>query len=229
MTLITSKYDYPKLTRAEVNGKRKYQTPDGSKVSSVTTILDATKPEESRQALENWRKRVGHDAAKAITTEAANRGTRMHKYLEDYIDSGEWPEPGSNPFAKQSHRMATIVRDEALSEVDEIWGSEVALYVPQIYAGTTDLVGTYRGNPAIMDFKQSNKIKKEEWIQDYYLQMVAYALAHNEIHGTDIREGHIFMCTQDMIYQQFDLKPEDFDMWADRWWKRVEEFYMNHA
>ena len=154
MTLINPKYDYAKLTRATVEGKRKYQTPDGGKVSSVTTILDATKPEESQVALDNWRKRVGHQKAQSITTEAANRGTRMHKYLEDYVDTGIWPEAGSNPFAKQSHMMATIVKEQALSYVDEIWGSEVALYVPQIYAGTTDLVGIYKGNPAIMDFKQ---------------------------------------------------------------------------
>ncbi len=229
MTLIIDKYSYPKLTRAEVNGKRKYQTPDGSKVSSVTTILDATKTEESKIALQTWRNRVGHDKAKAITTEAANRGTRMHKYLEDYIETGEWPTPGTNPFAKQSHRMATIVRDEALCDVDEIWGSEVSLYVPHLYAGITDLVGLYRQNESIMDFKQTNKPKKREWVDDYFLQMTAYAIAHNEVHGTNIREGHIFMCSQDGKYQQFDLWPHEFEHWEQEWWKRVYEFYENHG
>lgn len=229
MTLIINKFEYATLTRAEVNGSRRYRTPDGSKVPSVTTILDATKPEETRKALENWRKRVGPDNAKAITTEAANRGTRMHKYLEDYVETGEWPNPGSNPFAKQSHRMAEVIRDQAMCDVDEIWGSEVALYVPQIYAGTTDLVGTYRSNPAILDFKQSNKPKKKEWVGDYFLQLTAYALAHNEVHGTNIQEGHIFMCTKDLEYQQFDVWPEDFPKWEQAWWQRVYEFYEQAA
>jgi len=117
--------------------------------------------------------------------------------------------------------------------VDEIWGSEVPLYVPGIFAGTTDLVGQYKGQPCIMDFKQSNKPKKAEWVEDYYLQMTAYALGHNEIHGTNIREGHIFMCTRgdDQIalggelYMQFDLWPDEFDEWEQEWWRRCEQYY----
>jgi genome maintenance exonuclease 1 len=125
--------------------------------------------------------------------------------------------------------MACVVRDEAMVHVDEIWGSEVPLYVPGIYAGTTDLVGTYKGNPSIMDFKQSNKPKKPEWVEDYYLQLTAYALAHNEVHGTDIREGHIFMCSRDLTYQQFDIWPDEFDDWAQEWWKRCEMYYEKFA
>ena len=76
-----------------------------------------------------------------------------------------------------------------------------------------------------MDFKQSNKPKKAEWVEDYYLQLTAYALAHNELFGTNIREGHIFMCSRDLTYQQFDLWPDDFDDWSERWWNRCEEYY----
>ena len=188
MTLITNKFDYQTIQRKSVDGKRKYLTPDGGAVASVTTILDATK---DKTHLIAWRKRVGETKAQEIVTEAAGVGTRMHKYLEDYVEFGTWAEPGSNPYAKQAHMMATQVKENALSDVDEIWGSEVALYVPQMYAGTTDLVGQYKGNPCIMDFKQTNKPKKLEWVQDYFLQLTAYAIAHNEIYGTNICEGHI--------------------------------------
>jgi len=226
MSLITPRYEYAEISRTSENGKRKYLTPDGGKVASVTTILDATK---DKTHLIEWRKRVGEKKAQEITTEAAGVGTRMHKYLEDYIEFGEWPTPGSNPFAQQAHKMAEQIKENALGDVDEIWGSEVMLYVPNIYAGTTDLVGTYKGQPAIMDFKQSNKPKKIEWVYDYFLQLTAYALAHNEIHGTDIREGHVFMCTRDLQYQQFDIWPHEFDDWAQEWWKRVYDYYENYA
>ena len=156
MTLIINKFDYKPINRKQVNGKRLYQTPDGGAVASVTTILDAT---SDKSGLIAWRKRVGETKAQEIVTEAAGVGTRMHKYLEDYVEFGKWPEPGSNPFAKKAHAMATQIRDNAMGDVDEIWGSEVALYVPQMYAGTTDLVGQYKGQPCIMDFKQTNKPK----------------------------------------------------------------------
>lgn len=227
MSLITNKYIYEKLARVETNGKRRYATPDGgTPVASVTTILSATK---DMTHLIEWRRRVGEQKAQEITTEAAGVGTRMHKYLEDYIDTGVWPTPGSNPYAQKAHAMATRIKVHALEDVDEIWGSEVPLYIPKLYAGTTDLVGVYKGQPAIMDFKQSNKPKKKEWIEDYFLQMTAYALAHNEVHGTDIREGHVFMCTRDEEYQQFDLLPEEFDEWTEKWWARVYEYYEKNA
>ena len=226
MTLIQKKYDYRPLRRVEVNGKRRYDWGSGIPVPSVTTILSDTKDQTH---LIEWRKRVGEEKAKEITVEAAGVGTRMHKYLEDYIDTGNWPTPGGNPYAQKAHAMATRIKIHALDDVNEIWGSEVSLYMPEMYAGTTDLVGLYKGNPCIMDFKQSNKVKKKEWIEDYYLQMTAYALAHNEIHGTNIREGHIFMCTRDEQYLQFDLWPDEFDEWSHKWWDRVHDYYSKYA
>jgi genome maintenance exonuclease 1 len=226
MSLIKQKYVYEKLTRVEVNGKRRYQTPGGPPVASVTTILGDTK---DKTHLIEWRKRVGEQKAQEITTEAAGVGTRMHKYLEDYIDTGTWPSAGGNPYAQQAHMMATTIKVHALDDVNEIWGSEVPLYVPNLYAGTTDLVGLYKGNPAILDFKQTNKPKKAEWVEDYFLQLTAYAIAHNEVHGTNIREGHIFMCSRAGEYQQFDLWPHEFDDWAQEWWKRVYTYYEKYA
>jgi ATP-dependent exoDNAse (exonuclease V) beta subunit len=222
MSLIKNKFIYEKLTRVEINGKRKYETPGGTPVASVTTILGETK---DKTHLIEWRKRVGEQKAQEITTEASGVGTRMHKYLEDYIDSGDWPVPGSNPYAQQAHQMASTIKTHALDDVDEIWGSEVPLYIPSLYAGTTDLVGLYKQQPCIMDFKQTNKPKKAEWVEDYFLQLTAYALAHNEIHGTDIREGHVFMCSRNLEYQQFDIWPDEFDYWKAKWWDRVYQYY----
>ena len=125
--------------------------------------------------------------------------------------------------------MAEQIKEKALTDVDEIWGTEVNLYMPQMYAGTTDLVGQYKGNASIMDFKQTNKPKKEEWVVDYYLQLVAYAEAHNEIYGTEIREGHVFMCSRDLQYQQFDLWPHEYDEWRQEWYNRVYTYYEKHV
>ncbi len=233
MSLITNRFEYRKLTRVETNGKRKYDWGGGIPVPSVTTILNATK---DKTHLIAWRKRVGEAKATEITVEAASRGTRMHKYLEIYIETGTWPDPGSNPYAQHAHKMATIVKENALGDVTEVWGSEVPLYVPDIYAGTTDIVGMYKGNAAILDFKQTNKPKKGEWVEDYYLQLTAYSIAHNEIHKTDIQHGHIFMCSQALEYQQFDLSPDPdpyfnrtYNDWVQAWWDRVEQYYVKHG
>jgi genome maintenance exonuclease 1 len=238
MTLLTERYNYTPISRESVEGKRLYATPDGSKVPSVTTILDKTKPEEKRIALANWRHAVGEKKAQEITTEAANRGTRMHKYLEDYVKTGAISPPGTNPYSKQSHAMAEVVIQQGLCNVNEIWGVEVPLYFPGLYAGTTDGLGLHLNEQAIIDYKQTNKPKKEEWIEDYYLQLTAYALAHNEVHGTNIRKGVVLMCVKpnmneklemtDMpVYQEFVLKPADFNYWENRWWDRVETYYKN--
>lgn len=236
--MLNQKYQYKEINREVVNGKRHYVTPDGSKVASVTTILDATKPAESRIALANWKKRVGAERAQAITTEAANRGTRMHTYLEKYIKGETLKESVTNPYAQQSLLMAKKVITEGFPNINEVWGNEVPLFYPGLYAGTTDCVGVHEGQESIMDFKQSNKPKKIEYIEDYFLQITAYALAHNEVYGTNIRKGVILMCVRppelgqgqwgDPVYQQFVLEPQDFDMWTDRWWDRVSEYYKNN-
>ena len=234
--LYNPKFDYQPLNRVTEDGCRLYDTP-GGKLPSVTTILDKTKPAESRAALEQWRKNVGHAKAQQITTEAANRGTRMHTYLEHYVKNGELKDRGTNPFGWASHAMAQTVIDDGLANVDEFWGVEVPLYFPKLYAGTTDCVGVHQKDESIMDFKQTNKPKRQEWITDYYLQLVAYALAHNEVYGTNIRKGVVLMCVKPPVdemgrptarpqYQEFVLGPEDFDHWADAWWRRLEQYYL---
>jgi genome maintenance exonuclease 1 len=221
------KYNYVSLNKQTINGSRKYATPDGEHLPSVTTILDATKSEESKQALQNWRKRIGVVKAQEITTEAAGRGTRMHKWLENYVKTGSTGEPGSNPYSIQSHQMASSIIAQGLIKCNEYWGTEVSLYFPKIYAGTTDLCGVHEGADAILDFKQTNKFKKREWIDDYFIQLTAYANAHNEVYGTKIRKGVILMCTADNIYQEFIIEGTEFDKYSDMWFKRVEQYYMN--
>jgi hypothetical protein len=225
MKYIPTKFDYPSLEKTNLNGSRKYLTPDGFAVPSVTTILEATKPEEKKKALQEWRKRVGEQKAKEITAEAAGRGTRMHKFLENHIKIGKSGEPGSNPYSIQSHTMAQTIINEGLSKCQEFWGTEVSLYFPEVYAGTTDLVGVHDGSPAIMDHKQSNKLKKKEWIDDYFIQLAAYAAAHNEMYKTDIRKGVIFMCTADNVYQEFIVEGSEFDHWTNVWYQRLEQYY----
>lgn len=222
---IPNKYNYIQINRENINGERRYATPDGEKLPSVTTILSATTPKEKLQKLQEWRNRVGHKQAQAITTEAAGRGTRMHKWLEDYVKTGQIGVPGSNPYSIQSHKMADSIIRQGLVNCSEFWGTEVGLYFPKVYAGTTDLVGVHNGDEAIMDHKQTNKSKKREWIEDYFIQLAAYATAHNEVHGTKIRKGVIFMCSADNIYQEFIVEGNEFDEWTDKWWRRVEQYY----
>lgn len=229
MTLLNPKFTYTKLARDESTGKRLYATPDGFKVPSVTTILDKTKPAESRIALANWRKNVGEKKAQEIVTEAANRGTRMHTFLENYIKGDVLKETVSNPYAQQSLTMAKIVIDKGFPKINEVWGSEVPLYFPELYAGTTDCCGIHDGDESILDFKQTNKPKKLEYIGDYFLQLTAYAMAHNEIHKTNIRKGVILMCSKDYEYQEFILEPKDFDYWTEQWLKRVEQYYRENS
>jgi hypothetical protein len=227
--MITEKFNYTQLKRASVEGKRLYTTPDGKAVPSVTTILDKTKSEEKRQALANWKRRVGNAKAQEIVTEAAGRGTRMHKYLEDYCIDSELKTPGSNPFSQQANKMAQIIIDEGMCDMDEIWGTEVPMYFPELYAGTTDAVGSFNGQPSIIDFKQTNKPKKDEWVDDYKTQLVAYALAHNEVYGTNIKQGVILMCSKDFLFQKWVIKDEEFELFTEHWLNRVQTYYSQLA
>lgn len=235
--MYNPRFDYQHMERVSEDGRRLYKSPDGRRLPSVTTILDRTKPEESRRALAEWKRRVGTEQAQKITTEAANRGTRMHTYLEHYVKTGELKPAGTNPYAWPSHQMAMTVIDQGLKNVSEFWGVEIPLYFPNLYAGTSDGAGIHAGVESILDYKQTNRPKREEWIDDYKLQLVAYALAHNEVYGTKIRKGVILMCVKPELdaqfnivkppqYQEFVLGPQDFDHWEQEWWRRLELYYL---
>jgi genome maintenance exonuclease 1 len=214
-----------------VTRKRVYQTPDGERLPSVTTILSATK---DMTHLNEWKKRVGHEKAQQITTEAAGVGTAMHANLERFL-IGEQRQPGNNPVHVQANKMADVIIENGLSNMSEIWAMEQSLYFPGLYSGTTDGIGVFNGEPVVYDYKQSNKPKQESYVDDYRMQLMAYILAHNSVYGTDIKQGVIFMAVKppeispgvfgEAHYQQFDLLPKDFNYWQDQWLTKVEEYY----
>ena len=213
------KYPYGDLSKVSKNGKRHYSTPDGRQVPSVTSVLSATK---DMTHLHAWRKRVGAEKAQQITTESANIGTVMHNSLEKHV-KGIQRKPGSNLIHQKAHAMANVIIDNGLHDVSEVWGAEVSLYYPELYAGTTDLVGVYKGEPAIMDFKQARRLKKKEWVEDYFLQLVAYSEAHNKMYNTEIKSGRIFICTQNNEYQTFEI--DDYEQWVGKWYAKLEQYY----
>jgi len=220
---ITTPYPYQEIKRKNVNGKRLYETESGA-LPSVTTILDKTKSEEKKQILNDWKKRVGEEQAQQIVTEAANVGTIMHGILEHWVKN-ETHNLGNNFIHQQAKRMAQTVIDNIEPHLNEVWGSEVNLYYPGLYAGTTDLLGVWKGNPTICDFKQTNKPKKREWIEDYFMQAAAYGMAHNELYDTNIERAAIFMCSRECEWQLFEVEPDEFKFWTEKWAGRVEQFY----
>tara|TARA_R100000655_G_scaffold8097_3_gene21384 strand:+ start:903 stop:1592 length:690 start_codon:yes stop_codon:yes gene_type:complete len=215
-------YRYPKTQREKIEGKRHYVF-DKEKLPSVTTILDITQSAEKRESLRAWREKMGEDNAARIVDESAARGTAMHKILEKYIlDEGYLDETS---VGKQAHNMATQVIQSGLSNVTEFYGTECTLYYPGLYAGQTDLVGIHKGQDAIIDFKQTNKPKRREWIDDYFMQLSAYAMAHNILFNTQITKGVVMMCSKDNYYQEFIVEGEEFKKYAHNFLRRVDEYY----
>jgi len=214
------KYNYPSLTRDDSTGTRLYETPENALVPSVTTILSKTK---DMSGLKRWENRVGRDQANRIRNEAASVGTSMHTFLECYVLE-ERRAFTPSPVHAQAKPMADVIIKEGMKYVSELWGSEVKLYYEDKYAGTTDLVGMYKDVPHIIDFKQTNKPKKEEWIEDYYLQLAAYANAHNSMFGTEIQNGVVLMCSRDLQFQKFELNEIKFQKYSYMWFNRVKEY-----
>ena len=219
-------YRYPKSQREKIEGKRHYVF-DTEKLPSVTTILDATQPEEKKKSLADWAARIGEEAAEKIKSEAAVRGTAMHKILEKYVLEEGYVDQTN--VGKQAHNMAIQIIQNGLSDVTEYYGTECTLYYPGLYAGQTDLVGIHKGQDAIIDFKQSNKPKRPEWIGDYKLQLAAYAMAHNILFNTQITKGVVMMCTKDNYYQQFVIEGEEFKQSMHNFLRRVDEYYKTRS
>ena len=219
-------YRYPKTQREKIEGKRHYVF-DKEKLPSVTTILDATQSAEKREALAKWRESKGEAEATRIVDESAARGTAMHKILEMYIlEQGYLDETN---VGKQAHNMALQVINGGLCNVTEYYGTECTLYYPGLYAGQTDLVGIHKGQDAIIDFKQTNKPKKREWIEDYCLQLAAYAMAHNFIYKTKITKGVVMMCSKDNYYQEFVIEGNEFQEYKHNFLRRVDEYYKTRS
>ena len=215
-------YNYPKSMRSLVKDERHYDI-GSSKLPSVTTILAATQSDEKRASLEAWKNKVGGIEAERIKNTAATRGTAMHSYLEMHINGENLLDLTIEGLAARS--MAQTIIDKGLIELQEIWGNEVVLYYPELYAGQTDLCGVYQGRDSIIDFKQSNKPKKDEWIEDYKLQLAAYATAHDCVYGTKIEQGVILMCTPDNFFQRFIINGAQFREYKWKWLDKVDHYY----
>lgn len=221
MITINPKYKYPILEQiTREDGTRAYDVGAGRLLDSVTTILSGTKTAESVQVLADWRKRVGAQEADRITNTSANLGNDMHDSLENWILRGDAPHG-----ALLTKIMAKVIIEQGLCNVDEVWGTESKLYYPELYAGTADLIGIHSGTPAIMDFKNSRQNKKEEWIEDYFCQLVAYALSHNKLFGTNIRKGVIMMANHEGKYLEFTIEGDKFDKYEHMWLQKLHDFY----
>jgi genome maintenance exonuclease 1 len=219
------KFEYPPSTRSLVKGQRHYEI-GVEKLPSVTTILSQTQPEEKKAKLAEWQRKVGKTEADSIRDQAAERGTIMHRIIEGYL-TGERHADLSD-LGTQAGVMAKTIWDQDLRDnMDEVWGTEVTVYYPGLYAGATDLVGVYNGAEIIGDFKQTNKPKRREWISDYFIQLAAYAMAHNYVYRTSIQSGVILMCSKDNIFQRFYVNPEEFKKYTFEWLRRVDLYYRN--
>ena len=214
-----SKYTYVRGTQAMEHGSRIYDF-NGMRMPSVTTILSKTKDQSFLTA---WKNRVGHENAERIKNVSSNRGTAMHKFLEKHIEDVGYDD--LTTLGREAKAMANKIIEDGLSQVSEYYGSEVMLYYPDLYAGSTDLVCMHDGMETIVDFKQANRPKKEEWIEDYYLQIAAYAMAHDYVHGSNIQQGVIMVCTPDLYYQEFKCEGEKMRHYRHEFLKRLSQYH----
>ena len=216
------RYHYPPSTRSTTDGLRTYDVGE-QKLPSVTTILGATKSQDAQDSIARWQARVGQDQATRIKEQAAARGTDMHTHLEHHLLGQGYL--NLTPEGRVAKLMADTIVDKGFKDLQEIWGSEVVVYYPGLYAGATDVVGVYDYEDSIIDFKQSNKPKRKEWIDDYLMQLGAYAMAHNYVHRTEITQGVILMCTPDNYFQKFQVKGKEFIKYQHQFLERVNKYY----
>ena len=217
------KFIYPKSIRSLIDDKRHYEI-GTTKLPSVTTILSATMPEEKRKSLDAWKLRVGANEAQKVVTTAANRGTALHTILEHYITGQGYLD--LTDVGKNAHSMAQTVFEKGMKDkINEYYATEATLFYPDLYAGATDMVAVHEGKDSIIDFKQSNKPKRREWIEDYCLQLAGYSMAHNTVHGTDIQKGVIMMVTPDNYYQEFIIEGEELKKYMHEFLRRVDQYY----
>jgi genome maintenance exonuclease 1 len=216
---LNEKYNYVDATRVEEHGSRTYDIL-GARLPSVTTILGRTK---NQQFLKDWKEKVGEQEAERIKNLSSRRGTSMHKFLESYITGVGYDD--LTELGQKAKPMAEKIIEIGLAPVEEYYGSEVTLYYPGLYAGSTDLVCIHNGKDTIIDFKQANRPKKEEWIEDYYLQIAAYAMAHDYVHKSQIEQGIIMVCTPDLYYQEFKVNGAELRQWKHKFLKRLDIYH----
>ena len=215
----SDKYTYVDATRTEEHGSRLYDV-NGTRLPSVTTILGRTKNQEF---LKQWKAKVGEQEAERIKNVSSSRGTAMHKFLENHITGVGYDD--LTALGQEAKAMAKKVIDVGLAPVEEYFGSEVTLYYPGLYAGSTDLVCLHNNRETVVDFKQSNRPKKKEWIEDYYLQIAAYAMAHDYVHNSNIEQGVIMVCTPDLYYQEFVVSGAELRRYKHAFLKRLDMYH----
>ena len=218
---LNNKYKYlqGKQITDEESGSRVYDF-SGSRLPSVTTILSATK---NQQFLKDWKAKVGNEEAERIKNLSSRRGTAMHKFLESHIQGVGYDD--LTELGQAAKPMAQKIIEVGLAPISEYYGSEVMLHYPGLYAGSTDLVCLHNDLETIVDFKQSNRPKKEEWIEDYKLQIAAYAMAHDAYYESTIRQGVIMICTPDLYYQEFKIQDAELKKWKHKWLKRLDMYH----
>ena len=214
-----NKYTYITGTRIEDHGTRLYDV-NGARLPSVTTILGATK---NKQFLKEWKAKVGEKEAERIKNLSSKRGTSMHKFLEHHVLGTGYDD--LTGLGQEAKSMAEKVIEIGLAPVEEYYGSEVTLYYPGLYAGSTDLVCLHNGVETVVDFKQANRPKKKEWIEDYYLQIAAYAMAHDYVHNSTIQKGVIMVCTPDLYYQEFVVNGAELRRYKHKFLKRLDMYH----
>ena len=219
-------YNYPKSSRSLIEGNRHYDV-SNEKLPSVTTILQETLPQEKIESLARWKAKVGENEAERVRNEAATRGTLMHSFLEYYVRGEKLLD--TTDEGKVAGDMGQVIIDQGLKDMEEVWGSEVTLFYPGLYAGSTDLCGVYGGRESIVDFKQTNKIKKREWIEDYFIQLGAYAMAHDVIYNTCVDQGVVLMCSKDGYFQKFTSTGKEFTGFKHKFLERVGQFYQKRG
>jgi len=217
----SNKYSYIQGNQiTDVDTGTRYYDFQGMRLPSVTTILAKTK---DQTYLTNWKNRVGHEEAERIKNLSSKRGTAMHKFLEKHIQSSGYDD--LTEIGQQAKPMAQKIIDEGLVPISEYYGSEIMVHYPGLYAGSTDLVCNHNGLETIVDFKQSNRPKRAEWVDDYYMQIAAYAMAHDEVYGSKIRQGIIMICTPDLYYQEFKFQDTELKRWKHRWLERLDMYH----
>ena len=217
----SDKYDYfegKQITDPDT-GKRVYEI-NSYRLPSVTTILGATK---NQQFLKEWKAKVGEAEAERIKNVSSARGTSMHKYLESFITDVGYDD--LTELGQAAKPMAEKIMEVGLAPVSEYFGSEVTLHYPGLYAGQTDLVCLHNDLETVVDFKQANRPKKKEWIEDYYLQIAAYAMAHDYVYGSQIKKGVIMVCTPDLYYQEFTVEGADLRRYKHNFLKRLDMYH----
>ena len=223
--MINQQYKYPELVRVEKNDVRYYQDSQLNLVPSVTTILSAT---GDHSGIEAWKRRVGPKTAKEVVDEATTIGTAVHLAIENYLNGLNWKNFTDDRTGSMALQIAKRFIDDCLGDIDEVWGLESGLVVDGLYAGTADCIGLYKGQPTIIDFKTAKKIKRKDWIEDYFLQGAAYANAHNVMFETKIDSIAILMVDRDLLFKEFLVNKNEFDSFTSRWKQRIIGYYKTH-